>query len=157
MNIYEEKLIIVGGERPGEGRRRGGGGDARHLFSFQNSFAGLPQPLRAVPSRPVLQHPTAEREEGFHRLEPHPPPPTQIWWRPLCPSKWQTGSPPALHTPPDSHNCVMEVFLNCNLITILIALNGIMMGNKQEESEGEGVERGEWGVQQLCGASVAAA
>lgn len=112
---------------------------------------------RSVPSRPVLQHPTAEREEGFHRLEPHPPPPTQIWWRPLCPSKWQTGSPPALHTPPDSHNCVMEVFLNCNLITILIALNGIMMGNKQEESEGEGVERGEWGVQQLCGASVAAA
>lgn len=114
-------------------------------------------PCRPVPSRPVLQHPTAERQEGFHRLEPHPPPPTQIWWRPLCPSKWQTGSPPALHTPPDSHNCVMEVFLNCNLITILIALNGIMMGNKQEESEGEGVERGEWGVQQLCGASVAAA
>lgn len=137
MNIYEEKLIIVGGWRLWERWRQTAGG-VLDIFSFQNSFAGLPQP---VPTRPVLQHPIAGREEGLYRLEApvNTQPPPQIWWQPLCPSKWQTSSLPAVRSPPPhSHNCVMEVFLNCNLITILIALNAIMMGNKQEESGGGG-------------------
>lgn len=80
------------------------------------------------PKRSVVPFSTRPQSgRRVYRLE------APIWSQPLCPSERQTGSLCDPRTPSDSHNCVMEVFLNCNLITILNALNGIMMGNKQEE------------------------
>lgn len=155
MNIYEEKLIIVGGwdcgrgggGRRGEERRREeGSGGTRHLFLPEQFWrTSSAAPLRSDPSCPSAPDHRAGRGLGQIRSPgPHPTPIPQIWRQPLCPSKCQTGSLAALRSRPHSHNCVMEVFLNCNLITILIALNAIMMGNKQEESRVGGVGWG-WG------------
>lgn len=115
MNIYEGKFI----------KKKKVGGEAERL-SHQNSSQKFPKHSVV----PFSTRPQSGRR--VYRLEP------PIWSQPVCPFERQTGSLCDPRTPPDSHNCVMEVFLNCNLITILNALNSIMMGNKQEEFWGGG-------------------
>lgn len=77
---------------------------------------------------PALQRPMEEQEEGLQIR------PRSGWSRSVLPNAPPGAFLTSLYQ--WTHTTVSWRYFICNLITILIALNGIMMGNRRSEFDG---------------------